>query len=177
MSGGSSTPRAPSHIDLTGPVDAALGGGVGQLRMASEEIERVPSGEPYDWFQRATELLASGNSDAAAQLLEHLVAADPTSQSALEAYGRALFDARRFADAAVTFTELLEIAPANDYAHFGLGMSLWQAQEFTTARDHLAMAFVMKPENAEYSRALGQVTATLRARLAGGLPLNGPVNP
>jgi Flp pilus assembly protein TadD len=150
---------------------------MGQSDVASEQIQRVPAGEPYDWFQRATELLAAGNSDAAAQLLAHLVAADPMSQSALEAYGRALFDARRFAEAGVAFAQLLEMAPANDYAHFGLGMSLWQAQEFTTARDHLAMAFVMKPENAEYSRALGQVKATLRARIAGGLPLNGPVNP
>jgi hypothetical protein len=39
------------------------------------------------------------------------------------------------------------------------------------------MAFVMRPQRAEYGQALGQVKASLRARVADGLPLNGPVNP
>lgn len=134
-----------------------------------------PEGQPYDWYHRALALLDGGNADAAAQLLEHLLAVEPTSLCALEAYARALFDARRYGSAAKAFAQILDRAPDDDYAHFGLGMSLWHVQEFVKARDELAMAFVMRPTRSEYSRALAQVKATLRSRVAGNLPLNGPV--
>ena len=141
----------------------------------SAEPSGEPSGSPYEWYQRAQELLAAGNSDAAAQLLEYLLAAEPGSRSVLEAYARAVFDARRYDAAVVAFGELLEVAPDDDYAHYGMGMSLWRKQEFIQARDHLSMAFVMRPDWAEYGKALSQVKATLRARIADQLPLNGPI--
>ena len=134
-----------------------------------------PAGGPYDWFQRAGELLARGNPDAAAQLLERVLDAEPGSQAALESLGRARFDARRYDEAAHAFVALLESAPDNDYAHFGLGLCHWHRQHFEEARDHLALAFVMRPSRSEYGRALSQVKATLRARARGDLPLNGSV--
>lgn len=135
-----------------------------------------PDGTPYDWYQRALALLATGNSDAAAVLLIRLRDIDPTSTSVIEALARAMFDSRRFAEAVEAFTELVERSPAEDYAHFGLGMSLWRLQRFPEARDHLSMAFVMRPDRSEYGSALAQVKATLRARALAGLPLQGPIN-
>ena len=38
------------------------------------------------------------------------------------------------------------------------------------------MAFVMRPDRTEYGKALSQVKATLRARAADQLPLNGPLS-
>ena len=136
-----------------------------------------PEGTPYDWYRRAVMLLEGGNPEAAAVLLVRLREADPTSTAVLETYARALFDSRRFEDAAAAFTELVERSPAEDYAHYGLGMSLWRLQRFPLARDHLAMANVMRPQRAEYARALTQVRATLIARAEAGLPLEGPVTP
>lgn len=135
-----------------------------------------PAGDPYDWFQRAGHLMETGNPDAAAQLLERVLDAEPRSQAALEFLARARFDARRYQESAVAFDELLASAPDNDYAHFGRGLCAWHLQQFETARDHLALAFVMRPERPEYSKALAQVKATIRARSDGHLPLNGPVN-
>lgn len=129
----------------------------------------------YDWYQRGLELLRSGNPDAAATVLERLTRAEPLSASAWEAYGQALFDAKRFDDAIDAFTWLLEREPDNDYAHFGLGMAMWRRQRFLRARDELAMAFVMRPERSDYAQALTQVKATLRARIESGLPLEGPI--
>ena len=134
-----------------------------------------PAGGPYDWFQRAGELLARGNPDAAAQLLERVLDAEPGSQAALESLGRARFDARRYDEAAHAFATLLECAPDNDYAHFGRGLCAWHLQQFETAHDHLAFAFVMRPQRAEYAKALAQVKATIMARIDGDLPLNGPL--
>ena len=39
------------------------------------------------------------------------------------------------------------------------------------------MAFVMRPDRSEYGSALAQVRATLRARIADQLPLEGPLGP
>ena len=80
-----------------------------------------PSGEVYDWYVRAVALLESGNPEAAAALLTHAHAEEPSSASVLEALARAVFDARRYAEAAEHFTALIEVQPDNDYARFGLG--------------------------------------------------------
>lgn len=143
----------------------------------SSAAEHGPAGSPYDWYQRAMSLLASGNPDAAIQLLQRLREDDPTSRSVLEAYARASFDGRHLEQAADAFAELLERAPDDDYAHYGLGLCRWRQQRFIAARDHLAMAFVMRPDRSEYGQALAQVRATLRAREADGLPLEGPLGP
>jgi hypothetical protein len=77
----------------------------------------------------------------------------------------------------MAFGELVERNPSEDYAHYGLGLSLWRLQRFPEARDQLAMATVMRPGRADYAQALAQVRATIRAREESGLPLEGPVNP
>lgn len=150
--------------DENGP-DGRRGGDVGD-----------PDGTPYDWYQRAMELLGTGNPDAAAVLLQRLRVIDPGSSAVLEAYARALFDSHRFDEAAVAFQDLVDRQPDEDYAHYGLGLSLWRLQRFPAARDHLAMAVVMRPGRADYAQALGQVRATLKAREETGLPLEGPVS-
>ncbi|MFN8171923.1 MAG: tetratricopeptide repeat protein [Candidatus Nanopelagicales bacterium] len=130
----------------------------------------------YDQYRRAIALLEGGSPDAAAVLLARLRVEDPGSTSVLEAHARALFDSHRYEEAASAFGELVERSPDEDYAHYGLGLSLWRLQRFPQARDHLAMAFVMKPSRSEYGDALAQVKATLRSRSLAGLPLEGPIS-
>lgn len=139
------------------------------------QSDGAPSGGPYEWFQRAGEMLTSGNADAAIVLLERVRRTEP-SPSVLEALGRALFDARRYDEAIEVLTDLVERAPDEDYAHYALGMALWRKQMFPTARDHLSMAFVMRPDKPEYAQALSQVKATLRARAQAGLSPEGPID-
>lgn len=136
----------------------------------------APSGSVYDWFRRASDMLASGDAGASLVLIDRVLQEDPSSQAAREIRARALFDSGRYAEAAEAFTQCLETAPADDYAHYGAGMSLWRVQDFPQARDHLAMASVMRPDREEYARALTQVKATIKARRAAGLPLTGPID-
>ena len=138
--------------------------------------EGVPGGSVYDWFRRASDLLSSGDAAASLVLIDRVLMEDPSSQAAREIRARALFDSARYAEAAEAFTECLETAPADDYAHYGAGMSLWRLQEFPQARDHLAMASVMRPDRKEYAKALTQVKATIKARRTAGLPLSGPLD-
>lgn len=134
-----------------------------------------PAGSPYEWFHRALELLNAGNPDAAIVLLEWVYAQDQSS-AVLEAYGRALVDARRYDEAVYILTNLVDKSPDSDYAHYALGVCLWRMKQFIPARDHLAMAFVMRPDQSSYGQALTQVKATLRARIEAGLPIEGHIS-
>ena len=132
-----------------------------------------PAEGPYEWFVQASARLADGRATEAAELFSRVVDADPSSRSAWEGLARARFDSADHDLAAVAFGHLAELAPDDDYAHFGLGLSLWRLGRFAEARDHLGMALAMRPERADYASALGQVKATLAARRQAGLPPEG----
>ena len=133
----------------------------------------APAGEPYDWFRRGTELLQQGNAAAAAELLSWASRAEPGALSIREALARAFYDSRRFEDSAREFRAITQAAPDDDYAHFGLGLSLWRMRQFPMAAEHLAVAAAMRPDREAYGRALRQVRATLSAREDAGLPAIG----
>ncbi len=128
-----------------------------------------PAGDAYDWYRRGTALLESGDAAAAAELLAWVVREEPAAASVRESLARALFDARRYDDAVREFEALVDLVPDDDYAQFGLGLSLWRLGRFRRAADHLAMASVMRPDRSEYGSALRQVRATLAAREEAGL--------
>ncbi|NEK85854.1 tetratricopeptide repeat protein [Blastococcus saxobsidens] len=122
----------------------------------------VPGGDVYDWFQRGRQLLTERHPDAAATLLARAADAEPGSRSIREALARAQYDAGRYADAIDSFTVLIADDPADDYAHFGLGLAADKAGELVLAAEHLALAVAMRPDQPHYGRALRGV----RARIA-----------
>lgn len=129
-----------------------------------------PGGEVYDWFVRGLRLLESGDAEAAAELLAHARAREPESASILEALARATFDARRYAEAHRLFGRLAETTPDNDYARFGLGLSLLRVGDVPAAVEQLALATAMRPARADYQQALREARATLRARAGAAHP-------
>ena len=80
--------------------------------------------------------------------------AEPDKASIREALGRALFLTGRMHRARREFAKVVQIDPVNDYAHFGLGLCRLKAGDRDAARGHLRLASVMRPENADYQRAL-----------------------
>ncbi|TDE25210.1 tetratricopeptide repeat protein [Nonomuraea mesophila] len=124
----------------------------------------TPEGGVYDWYQRGVRLLKDGSPAAAAALLERAAAAEPESRSILEALARAQFNSRQYAEAAVSFRQIVDANPAEDYAYFGLGLSLWRTGDVEGAQEPLAIAVAMRPDEGHYVSALKSVRATLRAR-------------
>jgi tetratricopeptide (TPR) repeat protein len=118
-----------------------------------------PDGGPYEWYRRGLRLLEDGHPEAAATLLEHTAAAEPASRSVREALARAQYDAGRYRAAMGSFTELIAVNPADDYAHFGLGLAASRAGELDLAAEHLALAAAMRPDLGHYARALRGVRA------------------
>lgn len=124
----------------------------------------VPAGDVYAWYRRGQDLLGKGHAAAAALILERAAAAEPSSRSIREALARAQFDAGRYVAAADSFQRIVDSSPSDDYARFGLGLSLARAGDPAAAAGHLALAAAMCPHVRHYTSALRGVRATLRAR-------------
>ncbi|MFC3687345.1 tetratricopeptide repeat protein [Aquipuribacter hungaricus] len=132
-----------------------------QARGQGDGVRR-PAGEVYDWLARGRDLLASGDTGAAATLLRHAHEEEPGSRELTETLARAEFENGRFAVACDLFASLVDLAPDSDYARFGLGASLVRLGRYKEALPHLTMATVMRPGRAEYEQLLQ------RARLVTG---------
>ena len=117
----------------------------------------------YESFRDGRDLLASGNAHAAivalerARALEQARALEPEKSSVRETLARAYYRTRRYDAAAAEFATALELDPVNDYAHFGLGLALRQTRDLVGARRHLRIAAAMRPDNADYQRALADL--------------------
>jgi Flp pilus assembly protein TadD len=119
----------------------------------------APGGQVYDWFRRGKQLLDDRNPEAAATLLARAAEAEPGSRSVREALARAQYDAGRYAEAVATFSALIAENPADDYAHFGLGLAASKSGELGLAAEHLALAAAMRPDLHHYAQALRGVRA------------------
>jgi Flp pilus assembly protein TadD len=114
----------------------------------------------YESFQDGRDLLATGNAHAAVVALERARELEPEKSSVRETLARAYYRTRRFDAAAVEFAIAVELDPVNDYAHFGLGLALRQTGDLVGARRHLRIAAAMRPENADYQRALADLVGS-----------------
>jgi Flp pilus assembly protein TadD len=133
-------------------------------RPAAQRGGPDPANDIYQLYQRGLDLLGRGSPAAASQVLERAAAAEPNSRSILEALARAQFDTGRYAAAASSFRRIVEASPSDDYAQFGLGLSLARTGDPGAAAEHLALAAAMRPDLRHYTDALRGVRATLRAR-------------
>ena len=118
----------------------------------------------HAWYTTGMELLGKGSPAAAAQVLQRAANAEPGSRSVREALARAQFDTGQYAAAAENFRVIVEASPADDYAHFGLGLSLARTGDHEAAAEYLALAAAMRPDRKHYTDALRQVRATLNFR-------------
>jgi Flp pilus assembly protein TadD len=118
----------------------------------------------HTWYTTGMELLGKGSPAAAAQVLQRAANAEPSSRSVREALARAQFDTGQYAAAADNFRVIVEASPTDDYAHFGLGLSLARIGEHEAAAEYLALAAAMRPDRKHYTDALRQVRATLKFR-------------
>lgn len=106
----------------------------------------------YELFQQGTQLLEAGDHHAATVPLGRARELAPDKDSVREAYGRALFGAQRYSEAAEEFEAVAEHAPTNDYALFCLGRSLQQLGQHAEALKPLALAATLQPQREDYAK-------------------------
>jgi predicted Zn-dependent protease len=130
----------------------------------NEPGARPDPAEVHAWYTTGMELLGKGSPAAAVHVLQRAAYAEPGSRSVREALARAQFDTGQYAAAADNFRAIVEASPTDDYAHFGLGLSLARAGDHAAAAEYLALAVAMRPDRKHYTDALRQVRATLKFR-------------
>ena len=78
----------------------------------------------YDLFQQGRSHLRSGMPAQATVALEKAKRLEPEKASIREALGIAYFRISRWSEAEAEFRKVLELSPADDYAHYALGRAL-----------------------------------------------------
>jgi Flp pilus assembly protein TadD len=105
----------------------------------------------YDLFQLGRRHLRKGMAAQATVPLEKAKRREPGKASIREALGIAYFRIQRYREAEKEFRAVLEISPADDYAHYALGRCLEKQGRDHEANGHFKLASQMRPESADYS--------------------------
>jgi Flp pilus assembly protein TadD len=101
--------------------------------------------ETYDLFQLGKSRLREGLAAQATVPLERAKRLEPRKASIREALGIAYFRIRRWEEAEAEFRVLVELAPADHYAHFALGRALERQGRTAEARGHYKLARFLDP--------------------------------
>jgi Flp pilus assembly protein TadD len=107
--------------------------------------------ETYDLFQQGRQHLRNGRAAQATVPLEKAKRREPGKASIREALGIAYFRIQRYREAEAEFRAVLEISPADDYAHYALGRCLEKRGKQVEANGHYKLASRMRPDSEDYS--------------------------
>jgi Flp pilus assembly protein TadD len=107
--------------------------------------------ETYDLFQLGKSHLRQGMAAQATVPLERAKRLEPNKASIREALGIAYFRIRRWEEAEAEFRMLVELAPADHYAHFALGRALDRLGRSDEASRHYKLARILGPERPDPS--------------------------
>ena len=113
----------------------------------------------YDLFQQGRNHLQQGMAAQATVALEKAKRLEPEKASIRESLGIAYFRIRRWAEAEAEFRALLELAPADDYAHYALGRTLEKLGRAAEANGHYKLASSLRPGSKQYARRIRELEA------------------
>ena len=89
--------------------------------------------------------------------LEKAKRLEPEKASIREALGIAYFRIGRWEEAEAEFRKVLELAPADDYAHYALGRCLEKQGREHEANGHYKLASSLRPGEAAYSSRIREL--------------------
>jgi Flp pilus assembly protein TadD len=107
--------------------------------------------ETYDLFQQGRAHLRKGRAAQATVALEKAKRREPRKASIREALGIAYFRIQRWAEAENEFRAMLELSPADDYAHYALGRCLENQGRAAEANGHYKLASSLRPGSEQYA--------------------------
>jgi Flp pilus assembly protein TadD len=107
--------------------------------------------ETYRLFQQGRAHLQEGMAAQATVPLEKAKRREPRKASIREALGIAYFRIQRWAEAESEFRAVLELSPADDYAHYALGRCLEKQGRPAEANGHYKLASSLRPGSEHYA--------------------------
>jgi len=126
-----------------------------RVRLASIPPRRCfDIAETYDLFQLGRKHLRSGMPAQATVPLEKAKRREPQSRSIREALGIAYFRISRWEEAEAEFRALVELAPADEFAHYALGRALVNQGRRKEAIPHIKIARSLRPRTSSEGESL-----------------------
>ncbi len=126
--------------------------------------------DTYDLYQQGRAHLRRGRAAQATVALEKAKRREPEKASIREALGIAYLRIERYEEAEQEFRKMLELSPADHYAHYGLGRALEKQGRETEANGHYKLASSLHPQSRHYaSRILDLGDRSERAEEQRGL--------
>ena len=107
--------------------------------------------ETYNLFQQGRAHLKKGRAAQATVALEKAKRREPEKASIREALGIAYFRIHRWQEAEAEFRKMLELSPADDYAHYALGRCLEKQGRAKEANGHYKLASSLRPASEHYA--------------------------
>ena len=107
--------------------------------------------ETYDLFKQGCDHLERGMAAQATVSLEKAKRLEPDKASIRERLGIAYFRIHRYDEAEAEFRAMLELAPADDYAHYALGRCLEKQGKAAEANGHYKLASSLRPASEHYA--------------------------
>ena len=107
--------------------------------------------DTYDLFQQGRAHLREGMPAQATVSLEKAKKREPDKASIREALGIAYFRIQRWREAEAEFRAVLELSPADDYAHYALGRALEKQGRDAEANGHYKLASSLRPQSRRYA--------------------------
>ncbi len=107
--------------------------------------------ETYNLFQQGRAHLKRGMAAQATVSLEKAKKMAPDKASIREALGIAYFRIHRYIEAESEFRAVLELSPADDYAHYALGRCLEKQGRASEANGHYKLASSLRPGSERYA--------------------------
>jgi len=104
-----------------------------------------------DHFQEGRRRLKQGMPAQATVVLEKAKSLEPEKASIREALGIAYLRIQRYDEAEREFRAMLELSPADHYAHYGLGRALEKQGKQLEANGHYKLASSLRPQNEHYA--------------------------
>jgi Flp pilus assembly protein TadD len=113
--------------------------------------------DTYDLFQLGRRHLRKGMPAQATVPLEKAKRLEPNKASIREALGIAYFRIHRWAEAESEFRAVLELSPADDYAHYALGRALEKQGKAHEANGHYKLAHSLRPDSEDYASRIREL--------------------
>lgn len=101
--------------------------------------------DAYDLYQQGMGHLRAGMAAQATVALEKAKRLEPEKASIREGLGIAYFRIGRWTEAEAEFRKLLDLSPADDYAHYALGRTLQKQGRLEEARPYVKLGRALRP--------------------------------
>src|SRR5215210_7710341 len=107
--------------------------------------------DTYDLYQQGRTHLQEGRAAQATVALEKAKRREPDKASIRESLGIAYLRIQRYEEAEKEFRAMLELSPADHYAHYALGRALEKQGKDAEANGHYKLASSLRPQNEHYA--------------------------